>query len=263
VVISAKTSAPGFAAATISLNGAVTPNNAPVLDRNSTLNLYNPLPGAAVAPGTLLEIKGSYLAGQSLSSTTLPLPRTLGGTSVLVGGLPAPIVSVSPGQLNVQAPFELAAGQPYQVIVVSNGALTTPDSVQLTPAAPGMSLTGGAFVNAVHVAGGAAVTETAPATPGESISVFMTGLGLTDVTVAAGAGAPADPLANVLNQPAVTLDGLPVVYTFAGLAPGAAGIYRIDMKVPDNAKNGDLMLLVTQDQAASNQGLLPVQKLQQ
>jgi hypothetical protein len=32
------------------------------------------------------------------------------------------------------------------------------------------------------------------------------------------------------------------------------------MKVPDDAKNGDLVLVVTQDQAASNQGLLPVQK---
>jgi uncharacterized protein (TIGR03437 family) len=260
VVISAKTSVPGFAAATISLNGEVTPNNAPVLDRNSTLNLYNPLPGAAIAPGTLLEIKGSYLAAQSLTTTTLPLPKTLGGTSVVVGGLPAPIVSVSPGQLNVQAPFELAAGQPYQVIVVSNGALTTPDSVQLTPAAPGMSLTGGAFVAAVHAAGGAEVTETAPAKPGETISVFMTGLGLTDTTVATGAGAPSDPPANVLNPPTVTLDGALVTYTFAGLAPGAAGVYRIDMNVPNEAKNGDLVLLVTQDQAASNQGLLPVQK---
>jgi uncharacterized protein (TIGR03437 family) len=259
VVISAKTSVPGFASATTLLNGAVTPNNAPVLDRNSTLNLYNPLPGAAVAPGTLLEIKGSYLAAQSLNSTTLPLPKTLGGTSVLVGGLPAPIASVSPGQVNVQAPFELTPGQPYQVIVLSNGALTTPDSVQFTATAPGVSLTGGSFVNAVHGTGGAIVTETAPAKPGETISVFLTGLGPTDTTVATGAGAPSDPPANVLNQPIVTLDGLPVAYTFAGLAPGAAGVYRIDMKVPEDAKSGDLLLLVSQDQSTSNQGLLPVQ----
>ena len=100
------------------------------------------------------------------------------------------------------------------------------------------------------------MTETAPAQPGESISVFMTGLGLTDTTVATGAGAPSDPLANVLNPPAVTLDGSPVAYTFAGPAPGAAGIYRIDMKVPDDAKNGDLVLLVTSGSGAVEPGFV-------
>ena len=260
VVIAAQARVAGLPVANVQLSGAVTPNNAPTVNRGGVLSLYNPESGAPAAPGTLLQIGGTYLAAQAATSNANPLPKTLGGTSVLIGGLSAPVVSVSPGQVNVQAPFELIPGQPYQVIVSANGSLTTPETVQFAPTAPGLALVTAGLVKAIHQKGGAAITQISPARPGEAISVFLTGLGLTDTKVESGAGGPDNPPANVVLPASVTLDSVVVTPSFAGLAPGQPGVYQIDFTVPDNANSGQLPLQVTQGGVSTNQGLLPVQK---
>jgi uncharacterized protein (TIGR03437 family) len=260
VVINAQATVAGFAPATVQLKGAVIPSGAPTVNPGAVLNLFNPVGGAPAAPGTLLQIGGTYLAAQPATSTANPLPKTLGGTSVLIGGIVAPISSVAAAQINVEAPFELTPGQPYQVVVSANGALTTPEALQFTPTAPGLSVASAGYVTAVHQADGKSVTEVSPAKPGEAISVFLTGLGLTDVKVDSGAGGPSNPPANVLSVPAVTIDSVGVTITFAGLAPGQPGVYRIDFTVPTTAASGDLAVQVTQDGVTTNTGLLPVQK---
>ena len=258
ITVTALANAPGYPAATAKFGGVVTPNNAPVLNKDAVLNIYNPVGGVPAAPGTLVSIKGQYLASQPVTNTKVPLPTILGGTSVFIGGLKAPIASVTPSQVNVQVPAELATGQPYQVVISANGALTTPDGLQMADASPGLSLLPTGFVNATHQAGGV-VTEASPAKPGESIVIYLAGMGLTQTVVASGAASPADP-ARVANPPSITLDGLAVSYDFAGLTPGLVGVYQINMTVPAAAKNGNLTLTLQQAGAASNSGLLPVQK---
>ena len=260
ILIRAQAAVSGLPTATIQLVGAVIPSGAPAVNRGAVLNLYNPTGGAPAAPGTLLQIRGEYLAAQALSSQANPLPKALSGTAVLIGGIAAPVASVSPGQVNVQAPFELTPGQPYQLIVSANGALTTPENVQISDVSPGLGLGVGGFVTATRQKEGTAVTQAAPARPGEAISVYLTGMGLGDINVESGAGGPLEPASNVILPPAVTLDSIPAVLSFAGLAPGQPGIYRIDLKVPDKAPSGELTLQVTQGGASSNAGLLPVQK---
>jgi len=102
--------APGFPTATLQIAGAVTPNNVPVLAHNSIANFSNPVGGAPLAPGTLVQITGQYLAGQTLSNTTIPIPTTLGGTSVIIGGIEALVTYVSPGQVNLQVPADAING---------------------------------------------------------------------------------------------------------------------------------------------------------
>jgi uncharacterized protein (TIGR03437 family) len=58
----------------------------------------------------------------------------------------------------------------------------------------------------------------------------------------------------------VTVDSIGVSITFAGLAPGQPGVYRIDFPVPATAASGDLTVQVTQDGVTTNTGSLPVQK---
>jgi uncharacterized protein (TIGR03437 family) len=256
VTIGSRSAAAGFAAVSSRISGAVTPNAAPILQHNGTLNLFAPQPGAALAPGTLVQINGSYLSAQKASSSTLPLPSALGGTSVIIGGLPAPVSSVSPTQIQAQIPFELNPDQQYQVIVSANGALTTPDVLQLQGATPGVKSTISGFIQAQH-ADGTAVTDSAPAAPGEAISLLVAGMGLTDQTVASGAAAPASPPAHPVLDPAVTLDSTPVTVVSSELLPGQVGVYRIVMKVPDYANAGDLTLSVTQDSQSAS-GILPV-----
>ena len=257
VTINAQASVSGFPPATIKLLGAVTPSNAPVLDKDAVLNIYNPVGGVPTAPGTLVRIKGSYLASQPVTNTTIPLPTTLGGTKVIIGGVPAPIASVSPGLVSVQVPFELKAGQPYQVVISANGALTTPDGLQVADTSPGLSLLPSGFVNATHQAGGA-ITEISPAKPGEAIAIYLAGMGLVAATVDSGT-ATAGP-ASVAIAPDITIGGIAATFTYAGLTPGLVGVYQINLLVPDKAPDGNLTLQLSQAGAPSNSGLLPVKK---
>jgi uncharacterized protein (TIGR03437 family) len=257
--LTARASAPGLAASSIQIAGAVTPNSAPVLLHNSTANFFNPIGGAPLAPGTLIQLTGQYLASQSVTNSDIPVPTTLGGTSVVIGGIPAPVTFVSPGQIDAQVPFELPQGQPYQVIVNANGALTTPDSFEAGATSPGLSVQTSGLVRANHQ-DGTAVSEAAPAKPGEFISVYLVGMGATDVPVSSGAASPGSPVANASNVPTVTLNDEPVTFDFAGLSPGLVGVYQVNLQIPADAADGDLVLTLSSAGATSNSGVLPVHK---
>ena len=88
----------------------MTPNAAPILTPNGTLNVFAPAVGGALGPGNIVQIYGNYLSSQTISASTIPLPTGLNGTSVFIGGISAPLYFVSSGQVNAQVPFELTAG---------------------------------------------------------------------------------------------------------------------------------------------------------
>src|ERR1035441_3920857 len=60
-----------------------------------------------LAPGELFSIFGTNLASATASAASVPLPMILAGTSVTVNGKPAPLVFVSPTQINAQIPYEV------------------------------------------------------------------------------------------------------------------------------------------------------------
>jgi uncharacterized protein (TIGR03437 family) len=260
VTVNARASAPGLPNAVAQIAGSVTPNAAPVLSANSTLHLYNPQVGAALAPGNLVTISGSGLSVTNATAPAgAPLPTTLNGTQVIVGGTAVPLLSVSPTSLTAQVPYELTTGMQYQVLVNTNGALTTPDMIQLANTSPGVSTAAAGLLTAYH-SNGSAVTEAAPAAPGESIYLLGAGLGATDIPVADGAISPSMPPANALDQPSVTVNNEQATVTFAGLQPGTVGIYQVTFTVPMDAVNGDLNVVLSQDGVAGNTAVLPVKK---
>jgi uncharacterized protein (TIGR03437 family) len=256
VTITATASAPGFAPTSIQLSGAVTPNGAPLLAPNGAVNIYNPVAGAALAPGTLVQISGSALAAAS-STSPAPLPTTLGNTQVTIGGRAAPLMSVSPSVLTAQVPFELAPLMQYQVVVNNNGAVGSPASIQLAATDPGLATSTSGLVSAAHL-NGTPVTASAPAAPAEYIVLTAIGLGLTDSVVPDGAASPASPPANVVDMPTVTIGGQQALVSWAGLQPGAVGVYQINVKVPLTAPDGNLTLVLLQDGNPANTGILPV-----
>jgi uncharacterized protein (TIGR03437 family) len=258
VTVNARASAPGFAAVTTRLAGAVAPNSAPLLAPNGTLNIYNPVSAAALAPGTLVQISGTALAASPMqASASAQLPTSLNGTQVIVGTFNAPIQSVSPGTITAQLPFELVPSQQYDVVVSANGALTTPVSIQLEATDPGVATAMSGMLTATHL-NGSAITAASPAAPGEYIVLTAVGLGPTDTPVADGALSPSSPLANALSQPSITLNNEAVTVLFAGLQPGTVGIYQINIQVPTDAVNGNLTLVVSQNGNPANSAILPV-----
>ena len=74
----------------------------------------------SVAPGQLLTIFGHQFAPSPLSVAPVgqSLPTSSSGLQVTIGGVPAPLLYVSPGQINLQAPFELA-GQTQTTLQLS------------------------------------------------------------------------------------------------------------------------------------------------
>ena len=140
------------------------PNIAPVLAPSGTPHTFTP-EVSPLATRTIVQIYGSSLATQPVASTAVPLPADLGGISVTIDGLQAPLFSVSPGRVNARIPFELTPGQPYQVIVSNNGALSTPESIQAIAATLGVASLPSGYANSQHASDGSAITDASP--PGQ------------------------------------------------------------------------------------------------
>jgi hypothetical protein len=261
VTVYARATAPGFNPASVKITGQVAPNAAPILYDNGTLDVFTiaPVAGATVAPGTIVQMYGANLAAQTMPASTIPLPTSLTQTSVFIGGMLAPLYYVSPTQINAQVPFELAAGQPYQVIVSANGALSTAISIQLTADAPSIAQFAAGEIIAQHL-DASLVTEMSPAAPGEYIVFYVAGMGLTNQSIPSGTASPLPPnLALPLDTPTLTVNGAPVTnILFAGLTPTLVGLYQVDFQVPANAPNGDLQLVLTQTNGAKASTILPV-----
>ena len=96
------------AAAGFSPPGFSPPDQGPRVAEQGVVSALTNLAGP-IAPGSLLSIYGQNLA-RTAQAASLPLPTTLGGVSVLINGFAAPLLYVSPAQLNVQAPWELTPG---------------------------------------------------------------------------------------------------------------------------------------------------------
>ena len=262
VSIIATAAAPGFAKAMAQINGQVKPNTAPAINPGSVLQIFDPAVGGALAPGNVIQVYGTGFAAQT-GIPSLPLPTGVSGTSLIIGGMPAPLFYVSSGQIDAQIPYELPGGKQYQVIVSANGALSAPVAVQVNAVAPGVL----PYPNTTELVAlrldGSLVSDSSPAKPGDQLFFFVAGMGVTDNSaVGDGTGSPGlsagDMLAHPQSAPTLTIDGAPVPVSFAGLTPGLVGLYQINFQLPANTKNGYSEFILTQNGTVSNSTLLPV-----
>lgn len=258
LTITMQAAASGLKSSTTQLVGAVSTTPYPILSQNSTVNNLYPRAGAPLAPGTIVAIYGSALA-PSANSANGALPTALAGTSVVIGGKLAPLYYVSANQINAQLPTDLAPNQEYQLLVLANGGYSTPDTIRIEPATPGVARLANGQVVAQHQ-DFSQVTPQSPAKPGEYLVIYLAGMGLTKTPVVAGTLSPSSPLASVDVPANVSLDGKPVSILFAGLTPGFVGLYQINFQVPSDAKSGTLPLVITQQGVAANNSVLVVGK---
>jgi len=269
MVVTFSATAGTLQAATAQLTGGIGANQTlvPSLTLNGTLNNLNPVLGAPLAPGTIAQVFGSSLAASSISPNVLPVPTMFNGTFALVGSYPAPLYFLSDGQLNIQIPAELAAPQQYAIVVSVNNVLSVPGTISTVAAAPGVlsyldgstpNAQDGAHTIAQHNADFSLVNASNPAQPGEYVIIYLVGMGATNPSVPSGAPAPSsEPLARVVLQPTVTVDGQVVNIYYAGLTPGSAGLYQITFQMPSSLSSNQVDLLVTQNGRSANPTELP------
>jgi uncharacterized protein (TIGR03437 family) len=191
-----------------------------------------------VCPGAIVALFGTSFASDKFDAGSLPLPAVLGGLSVSVGGVPAqaPLFFVSPGQANVQIPYRLQ-GSSVTLQLRTSAGLSGEFTVPLAPTCPGIFYWNDGqspYRGVVLHADYSLVTTAKPARPGETVLIYLTGLGELSPAVMAGAGNPEAPPAGAVAPGIwVYFGGEPAInVAFAGGAPRFAGLNQINVTIP-------------------------------
>ena len=223
----------------------------PSVAADGVLNAASFARGQVVARGSLISIFGTDLASGLTHASAIPLSTTLADVSVMFNGIPAPILFVSPGQINAQLPWETLGGGANSgtatVVVRRGNATSPPRDVQIGPVSPGIFSAefGIGAAIAINTDGSLSApensipgTRTRPARIGEVIVVLATGLG--EVTPAGRSGNNSlDALRETINRPTVLIGGREAVVHFSGLTPEFVGVYQLNIAVPEGVEPGD------------------------
>jgi uncharacterized protein (TIGR03437 family) len=205
--------------------------NLPVTTTAGIVNAASPQ--ALIAPGSLVAIYGSNLAGATAQASDLPLPTSLGGSQISINGTPAPLLYASPGQVNIQVPYEIVPGT-ATLTVQTDAGTSAPVSFVVRPVGPGtMTLPPASHALAVNVADGSVNSPQSPAAPGQYLIVYVTGQGSVNPAIPTGAAAPDDPLSYPSAAVLVNIGGQPATVPFAGMAPGFVGLLQLNILVPN------------------------------
>jgi uncharacterized protein (TIGR03437 family) len=207
-----------------------------------------------MAPGGLFTIFGSNLATTTASAVGAPLPYSLGGTEVVVNGRPAPLLYVSPGQINAQFPVDAEFGRGGVIVRTGLGQSLT-IFMESTQAAPQLFTDSG---RAIALNQDGTLNSAANAARGGSLlTVFLTGQGPVNPPVASGLPAPSNPLAQVTLPVVAEIGGQTVEVQFLGLTPGFTGLAQANLRIPSGLA-GNLPVRLTIGGVVSNSGVVTV-----
>jgi uncharacterized protein (TIGR03437 family) len=221
---------------------------------------------AQLSPGEVITLYGSGMAPAGTNaSSPAPFPNTLSGVGVTINGTPAPVYSVTPGQINAVVPYSLDpnATSVLNVQVSNNGTLSNVVSEYLGFSSPGVFTVppGGLGAGAILHADFTLVSSASPAKVGETVQIYLTGLGAVKPAVNAGAPAPSTTLSTTVNTTYVYIDGLQATLTYSGLAPGLGGLYQLNATIPVGVTAGSLVSLeVDGYDAITIQAEIPISK---
>jgi uncharacterized protein (TIGR03437 family) len=239
---------------------------------NNATYTPNSDPGGELSGGMFVALFGERLATDTELASTVPFPGSLAGTSARMGGLPMPLVYVSPLQIVGVVPQALTQtagveqGLPAtaDVVVTRNGESSPFETVRLKPVQPLIFTQNeqGTGLGAIqNVLGDGAVelnTFDTPARPGQLVSIYATGLGPTEMPVPDGFAAVG--VNAVTGQTRVTIGGIAGIEPqFAGLSPQSPHLYQVNVAVPDDSPTGcSVTVRVSVDGVASNEVALAV-----
>jgi uncharacterized protein (TIGR03437 family) len=214
--------------------------------------------GHALAAGSLLSAFAETGVTQAVSAQTIPLPVTLGGLTLKVGGrlsfdgqrwlyspegaVAAPLLFAGSRQVNFQAPTDLASGDPVPIQITRADGTTQISAVRVATVAPGIftALSNGQGQAAALNQDNTPNFAAQPAERGTVIQLFATGAGATNPALPSGHAAPisGNPLILTQIQPTVNIGGKNARVLFSGLAPGFVGVWQINAEIPANVTPG-------------------------
>ena len=221
----------------------------PAFEQQSVVNAASFEPG--LSPGSIYTLFGSGLTMITgiVQATSTPLPTSLKGTALFINNTAVPLFAVAnvngQEQINFQVPYELAGVRTASIEVDNNGWRSPALSLDVVSEQPGIFLADGVRAAALHLSDYQLITGQRPAEEGETIILFTTGLGPVDFPPPTGMPAQVNPLSRVISPPRVMIDRSDAEVLFAGLAPGFAGLYQINVRLPRGLPSGALDLVVS------------------
>ena len=197
----------------------------------------------ALAPCTFATLYGANLAfdRRAMGPEDIrggKLPTELAGVRVLVDGIPAIIYYASPNQVNLLIPSVLRHPEVEMQLTV-DGRAGPAIAIRLLEAAPALFQLDDKTPVTTR-ADWSLITGEAPARPGEDVILFATGLGSTEPETAYGQTPQTAARIQRWREFQVWLGSLPVEASriaYVGVMPGYAGLYQINLKLPENLEN--------------------------
>jgi len=165
-------------------------------------------------------------------AAAFPLPTVLNGTAITLDGLSVPLLAVAnvggQEQINFQVPWELEGRTKASLVVTNNGMAGTPIDIPLGTQ-PGLF---------------------AGSRTGTLVQLWATGLGA--VLEPPATGMPAGGASSTREPVRVVVNGSDVTVEYAGLAPGFAGLYQVNARVPDSLPTGQISVELVAGGLTSN-----------
>lgn len=197
-------------------------------------------PGA-IAPGELVTIFGSNLGPTQLISGTYDsagrLATSVSNVQVQFDGISAPIIHTVAGQVTTIVPFGVFGRTTTRVQVLNNGLSSNTVDVAVVEAAPGVFMLDTAGQGAIINQDGTINARLNGAEPGSVISIYATGAGRMEGTLADGSVVLGTP--KPLLPVGVRIGGRVADVTYAGAAPGlVAGMLQVNARVPADTPRG-------------------------
>lgn len=197
--------------------------------------------GNPIAPGQFVALFGTGLGpATALIASATPFPVSLGGVSVTIQDRPAPLYFVSSGQISALVPFATSGASAE--IVVRNGATESNRvTVPVARTSPGIysNSQNGIGAGAILKADFSIVSTANPVRRGDTVLIYLTGLGGLNPALSDGAPASTTVLSRVTDTVNVYIGGRRAVVSFAGAAPGFAGLYQINVTIPTDINAGN------------------------
>jgi uncharacterized protein (TIGR03437 family) len=210
-------------------------------------------PANPVAPGQYVDLYGTGLATNPLTATA-PYPVTLGGVQVLVNDKQAPIYIVTPGLIKIVVPQATASG-PATVTAIVNGVRSNAIPIVVARSAPGVfsATQNGIGPGAILRANNTVMSQANPARRGETVQVFLNGLGAVTPVVADGVAAPLTTLSFATANVRAYVRGVATLVTFQGLAPGFVSLNQVNVTIPASIPAGIWPLAIETDETFTDQ----------
>jgi uncharacterized protein (TIGR03437 family) len=175
---------------------------------------------------------------------------------VLINNLAAPIYYVSSTQIAAIVPYETTASV-AQIQVINNKTSSNVVTELVNATTPGVftNPAGGIGYAAAEHADGSLISASSPAQIGETIAIFVTGLGDVFPSIADGAAGVSGSTSNAITA---DVNGTAATVKYAGLAPGEAALYQVNLVIPTGLTSGDNFLDISGPDSYTTEALISI-----